>query len=129
MEANRAFYTAFEARDMIAMSLVWDQTDEATVTHPGWPTLRTWERVADSWRRIFASTPYIQFFLTEERVSVIGDVAWVSLYENILQEVARPGQSSLGDSRVAATNTFVFRDGRWRMLVHHGSPPARDCGA
>jgi ketosteroid isomerase-like protein len=123
LEANRAFYAAFEARDLEAMGQVWEHSDRATVTHPGWPTLRSWPAVATSWQRIFDHTPYIQFFLTEEAVVVAGDVAWVTLYENILQEVEGRTQS-LGDSRVAATNVFVLTDGVWRMVVHHGSPVA-----
>ena len=82
-----------------------------------------------SWRAIFANTPYIQFFLTEEDVTVDGDVAWITLYENILQEVPGSGEGGespeLGDSRVAATNVFCRTAGRWRMVVHHGSPVAR----
>src|SRR5688500_14918456 len=125
LEANRALYAPFEALDMAAMDAVWEHSDRAVVTHPGHPTLLGWEAVRESWARIMAHTPYIQFFLTEEKVTVVGDVAWVTLYENILQEVARPGASALGDSRVAATNVFV-RDahGRWAMVVHHGSPVA-----
>lgn len=132
LEANRAFYAAFEARDMDAMGQVWERSGRATVTHPGWPTLRSWAAVAESWRRIFDHTPYIQFFLTDEEVVVAGDAAWVTLYENILQEIEgrQPGvggdlgQAVLGDARVAATNVFVRVDGSWRMVVHHGSPVA-----
>lgn len=123
LEASRALYAAFEARDMDAMDEVWEHSDRATVTHPGHPVLRGWETVRASWARIIAHTPYIQFFLTEEQVTVVGDAAWVTLYENILQEVPRPGASGLGDSRVAATNVFARGvDGGWRMVVHHGSP-------
>jgi ketosteroid isomerase-like protein len=123
LEANRAFYAAFEARDLDAMEQVWERSDRATVTHPGWPTLRSWPAVAESWRRIFDHTPYIQFFLTDEEVVVAGDAAWVTLYENILQEV-QGRQQTLGDARVAATNVFVRAGGHWRMVVHHGSPVA-----
>lgn len=120
LEANRAFYAAFEARDLEAMGEVWERSERAAVTHPGWPTLRSWAAVAESWRRIFENTPYIQFFLTEEEVVVAGEAAWVTLYENILQEVG--GRQALGDARVAATNVFVHDGDRWRMVVHHGSP-------
>jgi ketosteroid isomerase-like protein len=125
-EANRAFYSAFEARDLSAMGKLWEQSDRAAVTHPGWPLLRGWAKVEASWRTIFANTPYIQFFLTEEEFAVAGDVAWVTLHENILQEMVQPGRSegSLGEGRVAATNVFVHRDGRWRMVLHHGSSVA-----
>jgi uncharacterized protein (TIGR02246 family) len=121
-EANRRLYAAFEARDLAAMADLWVLGPEATVVHPGWPVLRTWEQVADSWQRIFDHTPYIQFFLTDEEITVVGDTAWVTLYENILQEMPQPGRSNLGDSRVAATNIFVRRDGQWRLVLHHGSP-------
>ena len=84
-EANRAFYGAFEARDLSAMGNVWERSDRVAVTHPGWPTLRGFEKVLSSWRAIVADTPYIQFFLTEEDVTVYGDVTWITLYENILQ--------------------------------------------
>lgn len=125
LEANRALYAAFEALDMAAMDAVWEHSDRAVVTHPGHPTLTGWEAVRESWARIMAQTPYIQFFLTEEKVTVVGEVAWVTLYENILQEMPRQGASRLGDSRVAAVNIFVRgADGRWAMVVHHGSPVA-----
>jgi ketosteroid isomerase-like protein len=128
-EANRAFYGAFEARDLRAMGRVWERSERVAVTHPGWPLLRGWDQVEASWRAIFANTPYIQFFLTDEDVTVDGDVAWVTLYENILQEVPGSGDAGqspeLGDSRVAATNVFCRTAGRWRMVVHHGSPVAR----
>ena len=125
-EANRAFYRAFEARDLTAMGKLWERSGRAVITHPGWPILRGWDQVEASWRTIFANTPYIQFFLTEEEIAVVGDVAWVTLHENILQEMARTGRSeaSLAEGRVAATNVFVRRDGRWLMVLHHGSSVA-----
>ncbi len=122
---NRAFYAAFEARDLGAMGAVWEQSDRATCIHPGWPTLRGWQAVSESWRRIFVNTPYIQFFLTDEEYFVVGNVAWVTLSENILQEVAGArSEGALGDARVAATNVFAHDGLRWRLVLHHGSPVA-----
>lgn len=130
---NSAFYAAFEARDLDAMSEIWEHSDRVSVTHPGWPTLRGWARVGGSWDAIFANTPFIQFVLTEELVSVAGDVAWVTLDENILQASGSPAGSSgvagtdtgeLAGASVAATNVYVLTDGSWRMVVHHGSPVA-----
>ena len=123
-EANRAFYGAFEARDLDAMGHVWERSGRVTVTHPGWPTLRGWDRVAGSWRAIFANTPYIQFFLTEQRVDVAGETAWVVLNENILQGSGE-AQGALHDATVAAVNLFVRAGDGWRMVVHHGSPVSR----
>jgi ketosteroid isomerase-like protein len=126
--ANAAYYAAFEARDLDAMAEVWDRTDRCSVTHPGWPTLHGWARVAGSWDAIFANTAFIQFVLTDEVVHVDGTTAWVTCDENILQSgSSREGGEDVAElqgGRVAATNVFVQTDGRWRMVLHHGSPVA-----
>ena len=124
-EANAEFYAAFESRDLDRMAEVWERSDRATVTHPGWPTLHGWARVAASWEAIFANTPYIQFVLTDESVTVHGDAAWVTLDENILQATGGPGTGAdeeLSGSRIATTNVFARAGGDWRLVVHHGSP-------
>lgn len=124
--ANASFYGAFEARDLDAMAEVWERSERARVTHPGWPTLSGWARVAGSWDAIFRNTPYIQFVLTNEKVEVVGDSAWVTLDENILQAAEGAGEGQepapLAGARVAATNVFVRAGNRWRMVLHHGSP-------
>ena len=126
--ANAAYYAAFEGRDLDAMAEVWDRTDRCSVTHPGWPTLHGWARVAGSWDAIFANTAFIQFVLTDEVVHVAGTTAWVTCDENILQSgSSREGGEDVAElqgGRVAATNIFVLVDGRWRMVLHHGSPVA-----
>jgi ketosteroid isomerase-like protein len=113
--ANQAFYDAFEARDIDAMSNVWEHTDRAVCTHPGWATLRGWGQVAASFFALFQNRDPIQFILTNEQVSTAGDVGWVSVDENILGEQA--------GSTVAALNVFVRRPetGEWAMVCHHGS--------
>lgn len=130
LAANAAFYAAFESRDLDAMADVWEHSDRVAVTHPGWPTLRGWARVAGSWDAIFANTAFFQFLLGDETVSVAGDVAWVTVEENILQAGgSREGGEDLAEimgSRVAAVNVFTRVPGGWRMVLHHGSPVVGD---
>jgi len=123
-EANSAFYAALEACDLDAMADLWEHSDRVSVTHPGWPLLRGWAKVAGSWDAIFRNTTYIQFVLTDEQVVVAGDAAWVTLDENILQSAGSAGTDELSGSKATATNVFVRErdDGRWRMVVHHSSP-------
>lgn len=104
------------------MSTVWLHTDEVVCTHPGWATLRGWGAVAASFFALFQSAQSLQFVLTEERVNVHGDVAWVAIDENLLGDQ--------GGSTVAALNVFVRQppDGRWRMAAHHGSVVSSDAG-
>lgn len=114
-EANRAFYDAFEARDLDAMSSVWERSERAMCTHPGWATLKGWGAVASSFFALFQSAQSLQFVLTEERVHVEDGVAWVTVDENLLGDQ--------GGSTVAAVNLFVRHaaTGRWRLVCHHGS--------
>jgi ketosteroid isomerase-like protein len=112
---NHAFYAAFEARDLDAMSDLWEHSDRVLCTHPGWSTLHGWGPVAASWMALFQGPSSLQFILTEQRVRLVGDTAWVSVDENLLGDQ--------GGATVAALNLFV-RDARrrWRMVAHHGSP-------
>jgi ketosteroid isomerase-like protein len=114
LAANQAFYDAHERRDMEAMREVWEHTDRVVCVHPGWPILRTWRVVEESWRRILEGPGRNQFIVTNDVVAVHGDMAWVTLDENLVQ-----GAST---GTVAATNVFAQSDTGWRMILHHGSP-------
>ncbi len=113
LELNQAFYEAFEARDLDAMSDLWEHSDRVTCTHPGWTVLRGWGAVAASWVAMFQGPQRIQFILTDARVEVAGDTGWVTLDENIIGADA--------GSTVSALNLFVRTDGGWRLVAHHGS--------
>ena len=114
LAANAAFYAAFEARDLDAMSDVWEHSSRTTCVHPGWPMLAGWAAVAASWFALFDGPQRLQFIVTDERVEVSGDTAWVTCYENLLERE--------GTQTVAATNVFVRHRGSWRLVHHHGSP-------
>ena len=113
LAANRRYYEAFEARDLDAMSDVWERSDRSLCTHPGWATLEGWGAVAASFFALFQSGQQLQFVLTRERVTVIGDAAWVSLDENLLGDQ--------GGVTVSTVNIFARHPDGWRMVCHHGS--------
>ena len=112
--ANQAFYDAHEARDLGAMAALWADRDDVVCTHPGWPILRGRDPVLESWQRIFGGPGRNQFILTNDEVTVVGDVAWVTCDENLVDSGAT--------GTIAATNVFRRVDGAWQMAVHHGSP-------
>lgn len=113
--ANQTFYDAHEHRDMSAMTDIWEQSDRAVCIHPGWPILRGWPAIGDSWRRILSGPGRNQFILTNLAIDVHGDTAWVTLDENLVDGAAT--------GTVAATNVFTRQgDGSWRLTLHHGSP-------
>lgn len=113
LAANRAFYEAFESRDLDAMSDVWEHSDRVSCTHPGWAMLHGWAAVAGSWFALFTGRQHLQFIVTAERAVVVGDAGWVTCDENILS-----GDAS---GTVAAVNVFVREGERWRMVAHHGA--------
>lgn len=120
LAVNHAFYEAFEARDMDAMSTVWHHDDAVACTHPGWRTLHGWGAVAASWFALFGGPQHLQFIVTDERVQLMGDVAWVTVDENLIGDQV--------SGTVAAVNVYRRIDGRWRMVLHHGSPVAPAAG-
>ncbi len=115
LAANRQYYEAFEAKDLDAMSDLWERSERTICTHPGWATLEGWGAVAASFFALFQNGQQIQFVLTRERVSISGDTAWVSLDENLLGDQ--------GGVTVATINIFSRPPGadNWRMVCHHGS--------
>jgi ketosteroid isomerase-like protein len=115
--ANTEFYAAFEASDLGRMRGIWTDDETASCVHPGWRMLRGTSRIMRSWALIFANTPYIQFFLTDVDVTVLGDVAVVRCVEGILTSLGDRD----GDASVAATNVFVRGEHGWKLWLHHGS--------
>jgi hypothetical protein len=112
--ANRRYYEAFEAADLDAMSSLWERSERVLCTHPGWTTLRGWSQVSASFFTLFQQSAKVQFLLTREHVTLAGDVAWLSLDENLLGEQ--------GGITVATVNIFVRSEAdAWEMVCHHGS--------
>jgi len=117
-DINAKFYEAFEALDIRRMEAVWLREDYIQCVHPGWSLLAGWDAVMDSWRRIFENTEQMRFRLTDVRVKVIGTLAWVTLYENLVSSVQGEGNSAV----ILTTNIFEEVGDGWRMVHHHGSP-------
>jgi ketosteroid isomerase-like protein len=113
LEANAAFYAAFEEQDLDKMSEAWLHEDHVVCTHPGWASLRGWPAVAASWFALFQGDNSMQFILTNVEATVRGDIGWVTLDENLI--AGAQAQS------VAAMNLFERVEGRWRLVVHLGS--------
>ncbi|MFI7387432.1 nuclear transport factor 2 family protein [Streptomyces sp. NPDC049813] len=145
-DANRAYYEAVERGDFEELTSLWlapedvsyaedadpddaDPTDISCV-HPGWPALAGRGEVLRSYALIMANTEYIQFFLTDVRISVVADTALVTCTENILSGGPAPADGDelgpLVGQLVVATNVFRrTRDG-WKLWSHHASPVLAD---
>jgi len=56
----------------------------------------------------------VAFVAQDEAVTAVGDTAWITLDENLVDQFAT--------GTVAATNVFIRSEDGWRMVLHHGSP-------
>ncbi len=120
--ANAAFYTAFESADLDAMTELWVEDAETLCVHPGALPVRGTGAINRSWALIMANTPYIQFFLTDVEVSVLGDTAAVTCTENVLTADEMTDDGSFNGAKAIATNVFVRTGEGWRLWIHHASP-------
>ena len=119
---NEAFYRAFESADLDTMTDLWIEDEESLCVHPGAMPVRGTKAINRSWALIMANTPYIQFFLTDVEVSVLGDVASVTCTENVLTADEMTDEGSFNGAKAVATNVLVRTDQGWRLWIHHASP-------
>ncbi len=118
LEANLAFYRAFESLDIDQMAEVWLKEPNIVCIHPGWAKLSGWGPVMESWSRIFDNTFAMKFELEEIEVTISGDIAVAVVEENITQN----GYDGPSHSKVLATNVFQRSGHKWWLAIHHGSP-------
>ena len=122
-EANRRFYAAPEALDIVAMEACWSPAPGVACLHPGGPWQRGWEAVSAGWELILANTGYIEFEIVDVEVTVNDPVAWVTCVERITSAAGEGGETAAAE--VAATNLFVVDSTGWRIALHHASPIIR----
>src|SRR6266566_2399566 len=125
IEANRAFYQAFESLDLEKMEPIWLRDPKIVCIHPGWRKLTGWGPIMNSWERIFDGIFEMKFELRDLHLIGGGDMAVVVTEENLIQR----GYEGTMRTQVLATNIYERVGNRWMMVLHHGSPvvqPASD---
>ena len=118
VEANRAFYRAFETLDAEQMEQVWMRDARIVCIHPGWRKLSGWGPVMNSWERIFESAFEMKFQINELEIFLDGNIAVVVTEENLTQH----GYDGISRSQVLATNVYERVGQKWWLVLHHGSP-------
>jgi len=130
--ANETFYQAVEDGDLDTVRALWidgEHSATAHCVHPGQPAVHGRSQVLMSWAVVMSRLSYLQFFITDVRVVVSGDVAVVTCAENVLTDLPRGEAEDVGavagfaGGRAEATNVFRrTADGRWLLFAHHSSP-------
>ncbi len=122
LEANRAFYEAFNDRDVEAMADLWLRSDEVTCIHPHRNVTRGHAEVQRTWRAILTNPDQPKIVFAAEDAQVVGDIGIVAGREvvagvpivatNIYQRCDR---ADLSDNADTPEQT-------WLLIHHHGSP-------
>ena len=111
LEANQAFYRAFNAKDIDAMDAVWAQSAEIGCIHPGWNVLVGRDLGMESWEGILQNPNQPKIMTGGATVSLLNDdVAIVACRELV------------AGSALAATNIFIQEGGAWKLVHHHSGP-------
>ena len=113
-----AFYRAFESLELARMDDVWSHDEHVVCVHPGWNRLIGWTDVRKGFEQIFANTVDIKFRIDESSLRVSGDLAAMSVVENLRSRVADGGVVG----QVLAINVFERQQGVWRIVCHHATP-------
>lgn len=110
LAANRAFYRAFNDRDIDAMDQIWTPTGSVICLHPGQSALHERAEIMASWRAIMKHPEAPRVRCAEE---------WV---------VGRPGlalvicREILPNGQLMASNLYVRTSDGWHMVSHHSAP-------
>ena len=112
LAANAAYYRAFSAGDVAAMSRIWAD-DGVSCVHPGWMPLVGREPVIESYRAILAGPNRVRIVHRDDTAIVSGDEGRVVCIEIVE-----------GSALLAATNVYRRVGGAWRMVHHQASPIA-----
>jgi ketosteroid isomerase-like protein len=124
IQANQAFYQAFESLDIEKMEPIWLRDSKIVCIHPGWRKLTGWGPIMNSWERIFDGAFEMKFELRDLHLLVSSDMAVVVTEENLTQR----GYDGTMRTQVLATNIYERVGNRWMMVLHHGSPVIQPAG-
>ncbi|MCY3986172.1 MAG: nuclear transport factor 2 family protein [Candidatus Dadabacteria bacterium] len=117
IKANKKFYDALNRYDIELIGSVWLTDGRAKCVHAGWPIIRGWEAVRESWKSIFETGGFDHVDISDFFVEVKENSAWLNCVERATY--------SIDDRRVVvlaqATNIFELTEGEWKMALHHAS--------
>ena len=121
IDAEDAFYEAFESRNLSLMMQIWADDEQISCIHPLGAHLRGRRAIQRSWREIFAGSEGMHIsrklnFCVEQDDVVIHCVT---------ETIELSGEKG---SRTPVTTTNIFRrtEAGWRLVLHHASPLAHE---
>jgi ketosteroid isomerase-like protein len=124
LDAHRAFWRAYQDRDLWALSRIWDSANGTiTAAFPAASfTAAGWANVEENFRRTFVHNRDIKIDERVIRLHRQGDVAWIIGSVRFEAVQTQTGQFVAMD-RMLTTELYRLRDGKWRLELYHGDYP------
>ncbi len=113
LDANAAFYRAFNTRDYSAMDAIWATETAVSCIHPGWFLLEGRDLVMESWQGMLDNQSQPRIVIGGVVATVYGDMAVVVCREFV------------AGTPLLATNLFACENGEWRIFHHHSGHVAQ----
>lgn len=111
------FYRAFNSRDLQLMEANW-AGEEATLFHELGGVRRGWAEIRELYEQTLLSSPAgVLMTFQDYTINRTTD----SFIATGLERGLLRTQADVLDFRIRATRLFVWRNGRWRQIHHHGS--------
>jgi hypothetical protein len=118
IKLNEEFYKAFENLDIKKMEEIWSNDENTICIHPGWEIIVGWNKIKDSWIRIFSSDSLMKFTIRNPRVNIFSNGGIVTCIEEIFVS----SYDRISQTFVAATNIFKETSSGQKLIYHHSSP-------
>ncbi len=114
--AEKAFYSAFESRNLDAMMHVWSDKNVLSCLHPDEEHLRSKNSIRNSWKDIFElASGGLTFHLKSLSKTQDENLA----AHQIEEEVRVDGEII---SIMITTNIYRREGNDWRLTLHHSTP-------
>lgn len=117
LDALKAFYRAFNGRDMAALASNWAQGERPSMDNPIGGIRRGWPAIRGGYEKLFDGPATVR--VTFHDFTSDGGDDW-HLFVGREKGVCVIGGRTI-DVRFRTTRWFVKIDGAWRQLHHHGS--------
>lgn len=118
--ANKAYYAALSARDLVTMEQLWSRSpDDVNVAPPIRPVAHIgWAAVKGNYEEYWSSLDALNVSMDNPTIKVQGDTSWVF---GIAQAARRFKDGRASSGPTFDTSIFVRRGGRWLMIFHQSA--------
>ncbi len=116
---NKRFYEAIRTANLSMMEDLWAKTSDVKCIHPGWPIIRGWEQIRESWQTIFDTGGFASIEISNVYIDVNDDgSAWLNCTEKISYII----KNRMIITVAQTTNIFESKEEQWNIVLHHSSP-------